>query len=68
MKEKWSIAKLHPTATIPHPARTVPPADFSPAFSRLSFFATIFGFSPFYPCCNHLSLDFMVFHLVCKAT
>ena len=42
-------------------------APCSPAFHALFVFATIFGFSPFYPCCNHLSLDFMVFHLVCKA-
>ena len=33
----------------------------------LVVFATIFGFSPFYPCCNHLCFDCMVFHLVCKA-
>ena len=42
----------------------------SPLFSSISrivVFATIFGFSPFYPCCNHLCLDRMVFHLVCKA-
>ena len=38
-----------------------------PCFLTLQLFVTIFGFSPFYPCCNQLSLDCMVFHLVCKA-
>ena len=47
--------------------RTVPPVACSPAFHALVVFATIFGFSPFYPCCNNLYLDCMVFHLVCKA-
>ena len=39
----------------------------SPAFHALVVFATIFGFSPFYPCYIQLCLDCMVFHLVCKA-
>ena len=67
MKKTEPYGSAFATATVHH-ASTVPPADCSPAFSRLIFFATIFGFSPFYPCCNHLSLDCMVFHLVCKAT
>ena len=47
--------------------RIVPPAPCFPAVTRFCCFVTIFGFSPFYPCCNHLCLDCMVFHLVCKA-
>ena len=39
-----------------------------PCFFTPQFFATIFGFSPFYPCFIHLCLDWIVFHLVCKAT
>ena len=46
------------------PPSTVPPCSpCSPAFHAF----VVFGFSPFYPCCNHLCLDCMVFHLVCKA-
>ena len=40
----------------------------SPAFHALFVFAKIFGFSPFYPCFIHLCLDWIAFHLVCKAT
>ena len=35
--------------------------------SRFVVFVTVFGFSHFYPYCNHLCLDCLVFHLVCKA-
>ena len=51
-----------------HPASTVPAAPLFSCISRIVVFATIFGFSTFYPCFNHLCLDCMVFHLVCKAT
>ena len=51
------------------PPSTVPSCSpCSPAFHAFVLFVTVFGFSPFYPCCNHLCLDCMVFHLVCKAT
>ena len=48
-KEEKNVKKNGPcrsafaTATV-HPASTVPPVACSPAFSRLSFFGTIFGF------------------------
>ena len=50
------------------PPSTVPSCSpCSPAFHAFVVFVTFFDFSLFYPCCNHLCLDCMVFHLVCKA-
>ena len=64
-----ALQKLVLVALFPAPA-SCEHCSCSPLFScisRIVVFATIFGFSPFYPCCNHLCLDSMVFHLVCKA-
>ena len=68
-EEKHHFRKNIPASTVPNPSfvRTVPPAPCFPAVARFCSFVTVFGFSPLYPCCNHLCLDCMVFHLVCKA-
>ena len=64
MQEKWSIAKLHPTATISHPACTVHPKHCSPCCPFLLFtlhpVCFCFGFFPFYPCNNLPILGFFV--------
>ena len=65
-EEKWSTAGV----LLPLPLCILRALFLQPLFScisRIVVSATIFGFSPFYPCCNHLCLDCMVFHLVCKA-
>ena len=61
-EEKHHYRKASPASTVP----SYSPC--SPAFHALVVFAVIFGFSPFYPCFIHLCLDWMVLHLVCKAT
>ena len=65
--EHCKIWFLHHCSQPLHPASIVPTGPCSPAFHALVVIATIFGFSPFYPYCIHLSLDCMVFHLACKA-
>ena len=66
-EEKHHCRKASPASTV-HSSSTVhPAASCSPAFHAPFVFATIFGFSPFYPCFSHLCLDCMIFHLVCKA-
>ena len=69
-EKNGALRNLVPAALFPAPA-SYEHCSCSPLFSCIScivVFATIFGFSPFYPCCSHLCLDCMVFHLVCKAT
>ena len=72
IKEQILLIPDHPTVARIRKnihACTVPSCSpCSHAFHAFVLFVIVFGFSPFYPCCNHLYFNCMVFHLVCKAT
>ena len=68
-EENWTLQESFSSVHCTHLQRTVPSCSpCSPVFHAFVLFVIVFGFSPFYPCCNHLCLDCMVLHLVCKPT